>query len=149
MWLLLVSPAQPTENKTHAECNDINVKAYDPEAPFHLQRIISDLLKATKARGNSSMFKTYRVSTYTKIQNSLKNKSNEGPHFIAEWKLLCFWLPATAISFVSIFVTSISVLTAITHHMACGMFSPSHTQVKLFHHGMSARWLKQLFIFFN
>lgn len=50
--LLVDSLARPTENNTHAECNN-NGKAYDPEAPFHLQIIPSELLTATKASGNS------------------------------------------------------------------------------------------------
>lgn len=112
MCLLLVdSPARPTHNKTHAECNN-SVKAHE--------------------------FNVHKMYSYTNIQNGLKNESNERPHFIAERKVLCCCFPATEISFVSIFVISISVLTAITHHMACGMFSPSDSQVKLFHHGMRA-----------
>lgn len=68
MCLLLVdSPARPTHNKTHAECNN-SVKAHDPEAPFHLQRITSELLTVTKASGNSSMFtKCTVILTYKMV----------------------------------------------------------------------------------
>lgn len=75
MWLLLVSPAQPTENKTHAECND-SVKEYDPEAPFHLQRITSELQKQEKRVQNVQYLVSALLSTYTNVQNSLKNESN-------------------------------------------------------------------------
>ncbi len=76
--LLVDSPAQPTENKTHTKWNDIR-KAYGSEAAFHLQRITSELLKATKATGNlrkeekcSQNVFGLSMTVFSNIQNGLK-----------------------------------------------------------------------------
>lgn len=85
-----------------------------------------------------------RLYTHTIIQNGLKMNSMMTYNRMRGKMLLCC-LPDTMISLVSISAISISVFTDVTHHMACGIWSPSPTRVRLFP-VMSAWWLLEQFI---
>ncbi len=141
--LILLHSQQKTRHILNATTSE---KPTAPKAPFHLQRITSELVKATQANGN--LRKEEKCSQNVLGLSIVLSNIQNGLKWI-KWRSTFYNRMKSAVLLTSRHCDLICVHLChlyqcpYCHNTPYGLWDVfSHTQVR-FHHVMSARWLLQ------